>query len=328
MANSLPYFNFYPADFLLDERVEMMTPAQVGCYILLLSRSWISSEPGYIPTDPERQARLLRLSRQDWDAIKGPVLECFKPDGDRLYQPRLLEEYTKAREAHEARVRGGLSKSGRAEKHHKTKAGNAQHKLSTCSAQAQHKLSTSSAGASLQAQQVVKHVVTDQNRTEQNRSESSSEGVGGNGGGLASDGGDDDDSISSSQPQTRNPGRRADKPDPVVIALEVQLNRQARPHEIMAICDLRQRLEVDPIMCEGQPLTADQTLLDAVEVLPVDTINVKQYLLRVLDTARREKRRPNANTRAGPKKEQTTEEFIRDWFKDVPDPTKPKESKS
>lgn len=171
MANSLPYFNFYPADFLLDERVEMMTPAQVGCYILLLSRSWISSEPGYIPTDPERQARLLRLSRQDWDAIKGPVLECFKSDGDRLYQARLLEEYNKAREAHEARVRGGLSKSGRSEKHHKTKARNAQRKLSTCSAQAEHQLSTSSADASLQAKQVVKHVVTEQIRTEQIRTE-------------------------------------------------------------------------------------------------------------------------------------------------------------
>ena len=112
MSKELPYFPFYTDDFLLDEKVEAMTHEQIGCYVVLLCRSWRSSTPGYIPTEPDKQARLIHIDASRWDQIKRGVLDCFKTDEDgRMYQSRMLEEYTKAKTAYDARVRGGKARA-------------------------------------------------------------------------------------------------------------------------------------------------------------------------------------------------------------------------
>jgi uncharacterized protein YdaU (DUF1376 family) len=112
MSKELPYFPFYTDDFLLDEKVEAMTHEQIGCYVVLLCRSWRSSTPGYIPSEPDKQARLIHIDASRWEQIKTGVLDCFKTDDDgRLYQSRLLEEYTKAKTAYDARVRGGKARA-------------------------------------------------------------------------------------------------------------------------------------------------------------------------------------------------------------------------
>lgn len=48
---SLPYYQMYPKDFDADERVRLMTDAQLGLYIRLLNYSWINNG---LPVDPEK----------------------------------------------------------------------------------------------------------------------------------------------------------------------------------------------------------------------------------------------------------------------------------
>ena len=50
----LPWFKFYPRDFLMDEKVQLMSNLQVGIYIKLLCHQW---EEGSIP-----EAKLGRLA--------------------------------------------------------------------------------------------------------------------------------------------------------------------------------------------------------------------------------------------------------------------------
>jgi uncharacterized protein YdaU (DUF1376 family) len=110
MANELPYFNFYPNDFLTSENVTEMDAEQVGVYIMLLAQSWISKTPGYIPGDEARVAKWGRISVERWREISAGVLSAFvkQPDGSYL-QPRLRLEYEKSTALHEARRRGGAA---------------------------------------------------------------------------------------------------------------------------------------------------------------------------------------------------------------------------
>jgi uncharacterized protein YdaU (DUF1376 family) len=113
MANELPYFNFYPNDFLTSENVTEMDAEQVGVYIMLLAQSWISKNPGYIPGDETRAAKWGRISVERWREISAGVLSAFvkQPDGSYL-QPRLKLEYDKSTALHEARRRGGAATKG------------------------------------------------------------------------------------------------------------------------------------------------------------------------------------------------------------------------
>lgn len=51
-----PWFKFYPRDFLVDEKVQMMSNAQVGIYIKLLCLQWLE---GSVPTQCERIATVM-----------------------------------------------------------------------------------------------------------------------------------------------------------------------------------------------------------------------------------------------------------------------------
>ena len=52
-----PFFQFYPADYLADERVQAMSIEGEGCYVRLLAYCW---REGSIPTDRTALARLCK----------------------------------------------------------------------------------------------------------------------------------------------------------------------------------------------------------------------------------------------------------------------------
>jgi uncharacterized protein YdaU (DUF1376 family) len=88
-----PAFQFYPADWLSDPKVMMMTPAQEGAYIRLICVSWQNGD-GSLPNDDAKLAKLSRLGR-NWQRSADIIKSCFELIADRLYHPKLLSELKK-----------------------------------------------------------------------------------------------------------------------------------------------------------------------------------------------------------------------------------------
>lgn len=86
-----PAFQFYPADYLADAKVQAMSIAGEGCYIRLMSYCW---REGSIPSDRSAIARLCK-------GYDGPgideALECFIPSRNltKLIHKRLESERAK-----------------------------------------------------------------------------------------------------------------------------------------------------------------------------------------------------------------------------------------
>jgi len=104
---STPSFQFYPADFLADENVVMMSNQEIGCYIKLMCYCW---REGSIPSDLTRIARLCgedSLAMADlWIAI-GSCFETATDDPNRLVHPRLVKERSKQIEHKKERANSG-----------------------------------------------------------------------------------------------------------------------------------------------------------------------------------------------------------------------------
>ena len=104
-----PSFQFYPADFLSDENVVLMSNEQVGCYIKLLCYCW---REGSIPNDMEFIARLCGVANGEnmatlWQK-KGGISECFQQDGSgRLFNRRLRLEREKQISHHHRQSQSG-----------------------------------------------------------------------------------------------------------------------------------------------------------------------------------------------------------------------------
>lgn len=93
-----PAFQFYPADYLSDENVELMTLAEQGCYIRLLCYCW---REGSIPSDIEALARLCRCSIPEMENYWIALKKCFKKEkknSTRLIHFRLKCEEKKQKE--------------------------------------------------------------------------------------------------------------------------------------------------------------------------------------------------------------------------------------
>lgn len=71
-----PAFQFYPADWLSSPKVALMTPAEEGAYIRLLSYDW--SNDG-IPDDDAQLAALSRLGEGWLNSGSTVVKKCFEP---------------------------------------------------------------------------------------------------------------------------------------------------------------------------------------------------------------------------------------------------------
>ena len=107
-----PAFQFYPKDFLADERVRLMSLQERGAYITLICLCW---SEGTLPADLETLARVIgepvAAIRKVWPAIA----PCFRPsprDASRLIHPRLERELTKQRAYRRKQAENG-KKGGR-----------------------------------------------------------------------------------------------------------------------------------------------------------------------------------------------------------------------
>lgn len=111
-AGRRPAFQLYPADFLADEKVALMTTTQVGAYSLLLFFHW---REGSIPADPADLARLARMKTgAAWRTVWRRLEPCFMPHPsrpDRLVQKRMFEALESgvdlSRSRSESGARGG-----------------------------------------------------------------------------------------------------------------------------------------------------------------------------------------------------------------------------
>ena len=90
-----PAFQFYPKDWLSDDRVMAMTPAQRGCYVQLLATCWLAVK---LPDDPVALANISGVSELFFSAEIWPAVgACFQRDGKFLRHKRLDEERRKQR---------------------------------------------------------------------------------------------------------------------------------------------------------------------------------------------------------------------------------------
>jgi uncharacterized protein YdaU (DUF1376 family) len=103
VADKSPAFQFYPKDFLADEKQAVMSCETAGAYMRLMCYAWIE---GSIPDDEAACARLAGAERDlfDWVAIR----RCFQSgEAGRLVHGRLEREREKQREYSEGRSEAG-----------------------------------------------------------------------------------------------------------------------------------------------------------------------------------------------------------------------------
>ena len=87
-----PAYQWYPTDALTDARYAELTYEERGIFHALLDYAWLNDG---IPCEPERIARLLRLSQADFDRVWVAVCRCFRAkdgDGSRLVNGRQERE--------------------------------------------------------------------------------------------------------------------------------------------------------------------------------------------------------------------------------------------
>lgn len=90
----VPAFQFYPKDFLTDEKVVLMSNTEVGIYIRLLCFCWLE---GTLPLETESLARMARMQLKQFAKLweHSVVKTCFRMEGGRLHHGRLDEEREK-----------------------------------------------------------------------------------------------------------------------------------------------------------------------------------------------------------------------------------------
>jgi uncharacterized protein YdaU (DUF1376 family) len=109
MADKAPAFQFYPKDFLSDERVRLMSHTERGIYITLLCLCWLE---GTLPLETDKLAKLVEMPLPRFTKVwENSVLrQCFQVNDDgRLHHKRLDEERVK-----QDHYRRGQSDKGKA----------------------------------------------------------------------------------------------------------------------------------------------------------------------------------------------------------------------
>lgn len=94
-AERRPAFQFYPKDFLTDEKVVLMSNTEVGIYLRLLCFCWLERT---LPIETESLAQMARIPIKQFTKLweKSVLRTCFQVGDDgRLHHKRLDEERTK-----------------------------------------------------------------------------------------------------------------------------------------------------------------------------------------------------------------------------------------
>lgn len=105
-----PAFQFYPADFLADDKVTCMSSAAKGAYIVLLCQCWLHQT---LPNDPQQLRRLAHYEGRHWSQIWPQLRPCFVPyEGipgrGGFQQPRIEKERQKQAHFRSHGRKGGL----------------------------------------------------------------------------------------------------------------------------------------------------------------------------------------------------------------------------
>jgi uncharacterized protein YdaU (DUF1376 family) len=87
-----PAFQFYPDDFLGSSKVAVMTPTEIGVYVLLLCMDWNGHGITY---NPKLLARYCRVTEAEFVEAWEVVGQCFEELDGKLYNPRLIREREK-----------------------------------------------------------------------------------------------------------------------------------------------------------------------------------------------------------------------------------------
>lgn len=112
-GDSLPWFKFYPNDFMGSQKVRSMTGRQRGIYISLMCECW---EEGSIPDDPGSLWMRCGVTPEEMQEAWPKVRKCFTPHPEksgRLIQERIENERQSALERRERARKAGKA-SGRA----------------------------------------------------------------------------------------------------------------------------------------------------------------------------------------------------------------------
>ena len=106
MGDIRAFFFFYPADWLTDERVRLMTFEERGLYLELLCYQW---REGSLPSESESLAGILGLSSDHLERIWQPrVSACFVSNGHgRLINRRMAKVRKQAQKKHQERSASG-----------------------------------------------------------------------------------------------------------------------------------------------------------------------------------------------------------------------------
>lgn len=102
-----PSFPFYPADFLADENVVVMSNQALGCYMKLICFCW---REGSIPASVERIAKLCQEDSTAMALLWPAIGTCFEtsPVGEhRLVHPRLEATRLEQDEYHKGKSNAG-----------------------------------------------------------------------------------------------------------------------------------------------------------------------------------------------------------------------------
>lgn len=97
-----PAFQWYPADYLGSQRVQLMTLEEEGAYRRLLDYCWLH---GSIPADISLLARLIGKGAST--TLATTVSTMFQPKGDRLVHDRLDSERRKQEQWRAKSAEGG-----------------------------------------------------------------------------------------------------------------------------------------------------------------------------------------------------------------------------
>jgi uncharacterized protein YdaU (DUF1376 family) len=133
-GSKLPWFPFFPKDWLSDDKVIAMNRAQRGSYFNLLCFAWHQEPIGTLPNDAKLLARLAQCTEEEWATEHKVIMAPFKLakaenglpglEGTRWHQKRMMavgltqstnhEKFVEAgrKGGHsraEARLKGGLS---------------------------------------------------------------------------------------------------------------------------------------------------------------------------------------------------------------------------
>ncbi len=103
LINRSPAFQFYPKDFLMDDKVAVMTLEQMGAYVLLLCYQWQNDG---LPI-AELELKQMCKNPENWDDIWAKVGRCFFENKGRLFNKRLQIEKKKQTERRKMKTEAG-----------------------------------------------------------------------------------------------------------------------------------------------------------------------------------------------------------------------------